>query len=300
MAAATSTRWDRSQIPDQSGRHIVVTGGNSGLGEVTSAALAAAGASVTIACRNMSKGEQAASSMEGDVSVRELDLADLTSVRAFAKGIGSVDVLVNNAGVMAVPHGTTADGFEMQIGTNHLGHFALTGLLLDRITDRVVTVSSNAHKPGRIRLDDLNWEHGRYQRWAAYSQTKLANLLFAYELQRRLTAAGSNVRSVAAHPGYAATNLQSHTDSIQDFFMKIGNAIIAQSAEQGALPTLYAATMPDVSGGDYYGPDGFLQNRGYPTKVSSTSASKDEEVAAKLWDMSEELTGVTYELGSRA
>jgi NAD(P)-dependent dehydrogenase (short-subunit alcohol dehydrogenase family) len=293
MATSTS-RWDQSQIPAQSGRHVVVTGGNSGLGAVTVAALGKAGARITIACRDTAKGEEAARSVDGDVSVRELDLADLSSVRAFAKDIGSVDVLVNNAGVMAVPHRSTADGFEMQIGTNHLGHFALTGLLLDQITDRVVTVSSNAHKPGKIRLDDLNWESGRYKRWPAYSQSKLANLLFAYELQRRLTAAGSAVKSVAAHPGYAATNLQSRTESIQDFLMSIGNHVIAQSAERGALPILYAATMPDVQGGDYFGPDGFLENRGFPKKVVSTSASKDEEVAMKLWDMSEELTGVTF------
>ena len=294
MASTRTDRWNTADIPDQSGRHIVITGGNSGLGAVAAKALAGAGARVTIACRDTAKGEEAARSMSGDVTVRELDLADLASVRAFAKGIGTLDVLVNNAGIMAVPHRTTKDGFEMHIGTNHLGHFALVGLLLEGITDRVVVVSSNAHKPGRIRLDDLNWEKGRYKRWNAYSQSKLANLSFTYELDRRLEIAGSSVKAVAAHPGYAATNLQSHTESLQDVMMAVGNVIIAQSAEMGALPILYAATMPDVEGGAYYGPDGWMENRGYPKRVRSTAASRDEEVAGGLWDLSEELTGVRY------
>src|SRR4051794_7547962 len=195
-------RSTAENIPDQTGRSAVVTGANSGLGEATARELAAHGATVVLACRNTEKGEAAARRMAGAVSVRRLDLADLASVRAFADSTGEIDVLVNNAGVMAVPKGRTADGFELQIGTNFLGHFALTGLLLPKLRDRVVTLSSPAHRIGRIRLDDLNWERRRYRRWAAYAQSKLADLMFAYELDRRLRAAGSTVRSIAAHPGY--------------------------------------------------------------------------------------------------
>ena len=273
----------------------MVTGANSGLGAVTAGELARAGAYVILACRNAATGAAAAASMPGRTQLRRLDLADLASVREFAAGIeGPVDVLVNNAGVMAVPQRTTADGFEMQIGTNHLGHFALTGLLLDRISDRVVTLSSGLHSIGRIRLDDLNWERGRYQRWRAYGQSKLANLLFSYELQRRLAAAGSPVRAVAAHPGYAATNLQSHTESIQGWVLGLGNQLLAQRGEMGALPTLYAATVPGLPGGSYIGPDGFLEQRGYPKIVDSSAASKDTDTARRLWELSESLTKVIY------
>jgi NAD(P)-dependent dehydrogenase (short-subunit alcohol dehydrogenase family) len=285
-------KWTAADMPDQSGRTIVVTGANSGLGEATARLLAGRGATVVLACRNTAKGEAAAAKMTGDVEVRSLDLADLTSVRAFAAATGPIDVLVNNAGVMAIPHKRTADGFEMQLGTNFLGHFALTGLLLPRIGDRVVTVSSGAHRIGRIDLTDLNWEKRRYRRWAAYGQSKLADLMFAYELHRRLVASGSSVRSVAVHPGYASTDLQFHTEAIEHRIMGLGNRLFGQSADLGALPTLYAVTMPDVSGGDYWGPDGLGEMRGHPQRVRSSKPSEDEAVAARLWERAEVLTGV--------
>jgi len=286
--------WTAENIPDQTGRTIVVTGANSGLGESTARELAAHGASVIMACRTTSKGDAAAARMSGDLTVVRLDLADLASVRSFASDCGPIAVLVNNAGVMAVPAQRTADGFEMQIGTNFLGHFALTGLLLPKITDRVVTLSSGAHKIGKINIDDLNWRKRRYSRWGAYGQSKLADLMFAYELQRRLTATGSPVISVAAHPGYAATELQSKTQSVQDFVMAFGNRLVAQSADRGALPTLFAATSADVVAGAYYGPDGLGELRGYPKRVTSSGASRDEAVATRLWKCAEELTGVVY------
>ncbi|MFQ6324822.1 oxidoreductase [Nocardia sp. CWNU-33] len=288
--------WDTSNIRDQGGRTFIVTGANSGLGAVTARALAGAGAEVVLACRNVAKGEQVASEIGARAQVRKLDLADLASVREFADSVDKADVLINNAGVMAVPLGRTADGFEMQVGTNHLGHFALTGLLLDKISDRVVTVSSGAHRTGKIDLDDLNWERRKYQRWPAYGQAKLANLMFANELHRRLTAAGSPKISVAAHPGYAATELQSHTESVQDTIMAYGNRLLAQSAEMGALPELFAATEK-IEPGAFYGPDGWLGLRGYPARSSSSAASKDVEVARGLWELSEKLTGVTYNFG---
>ncbi|MEU2043557.1 oxidoreductase [Nocardia niwae] len=288
------TRWDTSNIPDQSGRKFIVTGANSGLGAETVRALAAAGGEVVLACRNVAKGERVAAELGDRAEVRELDLADLASVRAFADGVDGADVLINNAGVMALPEGRTADGFEKQIGTNHLGHFALTGLLLGKIADRIVTVSSGAHQVGKIDLDDLNWERRKYQRWAAYGQAKLANLMFARELQRRLTAAGSAKVSVAAHPGYASTELQSHTESFLDRVMSVGNRVFAQTAAMGALPTLYAATT-DVQPGGYYGPTGLAGMRGYPGPSGSSKASRDEKVAADLWELSEKLTGVTYD-----
>ncbi len=290
-------KWTTADIPDQTGRTFVVTGANSGLGAETAVALGAAGANVVLACRTTAKAQSVAERIGERADVRRLDLADLASVRSFAASIERVDVLVNNAGVMAVPYGKTADGFEMQIGTNHLGHFALTGLLLDRITDRVVTMSSDAHNWGSVDLDDLNWAKRPYQRWPAYGASKVANLLFTYELQRRLTAAGSAVRATAAHPGYAATELQSHTESFMDRIMAIGNRFVAQSAAMGALPELYAATSSDVEGGAYYGPDGFRQLRGHPKRVGSNSESRDEALAAKLWELSESLTGVTYHFG---
>ncbi|MDT4983915.1 MAG: hypothetical protein QOF95_1405 [Pseudonocardiales bacterium] len=288
------TNWTAADISDQIGRTFVVTGANSGLGASTARALAGAGASVVLACRNTAKGEQAAATMPGQVEVRQVDLADLSSVRSFAAGIDRIDVLVNNAGIMAVPPGKTVDGFERQIGTNHLGHFALTGLLFPKISDRVVTLSSGAHRMGKINIDDLNWERRRYGRWAAYGQSKLANLMFAYELQRRLAAAKSPVKSLAAHPGYASTELQSHTESVQDKVMALGNRLIAQSADMGALPELYAATVPTLRGGEFIGPHGRLGLNGYPKIVGSNKASRDEAVAAKLWTLSEELTGVSY------
>jgi NAD(P)-dependent dehydrogenase (short-subunit alcohol dehydrogenase family) len=289
--------WDVADLPDQRGRIVVVTGATSGLGRATAAALAHAGAHVVLAVRDTERGERAAAGMTGSTEVRRLDLADLASVRAFASTwAGSLDVLVNNAGVMAVPRGRTADGFETQLGTNHLGHYALSNLLLRHITDRVVTVSSAAHRHGRIDLDDLNWEHRRYRRWAAYGQSKLANLLFTLELDRRLVEAGSPVRALAAHPGYAATNLQLRTGSIlQTSLMALTNRLFAQSDAMGALPTLYAATQ-DLPGGSYVGPDGTGERRGHPTLVGRTAAASDAEMAKRLWDRSAELTGVAFGL----
>jgi NAD(P)-dependent dehydrogenase (short-subunit alcohol dehydrogenase family) len=288
-------RWTAQDIPAQDGRTFVITGANSGIGLEAARALGAAGAHVVVACRDTSKGDHAVAELDGDFDVRRLDLADLSSVRAFADELdGVVDVLVNNAGVMAVPRAKTADGFELQLGTNHLGHFALAGLLLPRIRDRVVTISSQAHRTGRINFGDLQSER-HYQRWIAYGQSKLANLLFMMELQRRLTAAGSALRSVAAHPGYSATNLQFHTQSIQDQLMGIANRLIAQSAAMGALPTLYAATA-DLPGAAYVGPDGLFEQRGHPKLVDMSGAAKNEHDARRLWELSEELTGVTFPL----
>ena len=289
-----STPWSTSDIPSQAGRTAVVTGANSGLGLATARALAAAGAHVVLAVRDTARGEAAASSLSGDVEVRRLDLADLASVQAFASSwTGDLDLLVNNAGIMMVPAGRTADGFELQFGTNHLGHFALTTLLLPHVTDRVVTVSSGLHRRGTIALDDLNWERRPYSDTGAYGQSKLANLLFALELQRRLTAAGSPVRSMAAHPGYAATNLQSHTENpLKDLALKLGNRFVAQSDADGALPTLFAATA-DLPGGSYAGPSGFQEGRGAPTLVGRSQEASDVELATALWTASEQLTGVT-------
>ncbi len=288
----TAAGWTADHLPDQSGRTIIVTGANSGLGEATAARLAARGARVVLACRNTEKGTAAARRMTGDVGVRHLDLADLASVRAFAATTDGADVLINNAGVMAVPEKRTADGFELQIGTNFLGHFALTLLLLPSLTDRVVTVSSPAHRMGHIDLADLNWEHRAYRRWAAYGQSKLADLMFAFELDRRLSAAGSPVRSVAAHPGYAATELQFHTEAPEHRLMGLGNRLFAQSADAGARPMLYAATMSDVRGGDYWGPDGIGEMRGYPKRVGAARRARDEAVARRLWELAGQLTGV--------
>jgi NAD(P)-dependent dehydrogenase (short-subunit alcohol dehydrogenase family) len=293
----SSRKWKAEDLTDLGGRTFVVTGANSGLGLVTAGELARAGARVTLAVRDRARGEEAAAGIEGDTEVRELDLCDLASIRAFAEGWeGDLDVLINNAGVMATPERRTKDGFELQIGTNHLGHFALTNLLLPRIRDRVVTVSSTAHRLAKgIRLDDLNWERD-YQRWPAYGQSKLANLLFTSELQRRLSEAGSPLRALAAHPGYAATNLQSRTENLlQNALMKVSNLVMAQSDEKGALPTLYAATQ-DLPGDSYVGPDGFREQRGHPTLVGRSSAARDAETARKLWDLSEELTGVRFPL----
>ncbi len=275
----------------------MITGGNSGIGLVAARLLAGAGAQVTIAVRDQAKGEQAASEIGGDTEVRALDLADLNSVRAFAAETSEpIDVLINNAGVMATPLSRTAQGFETQFGVNHLGHFALTNLLLPKITDRVVSVASGAHRRGHIDLDDLNWERRSYHRWAAYGQSKLANLLFVLELERRLTAAGSPVRALAAHPGYAATNLQSHSGHpIIDRMMKLGNRIVAQSQDMGALPTVYAVSQ-DLPGGSYVGPDGRSGLRGNPTLVGRTAEASDPKVAAALWTASEELTGVSFPL----
>ena len=295
----TRSRWTAADLPSQAGRTFIVTGANSGIGLPTARALAEAGAHVVLAVRDVAKGEAAAESISGDCEIRQLDLADLSSVRAFANAWqAELSVLINNAGVMRTPERRTADGFELQIGTNHLGHFALTNLLLPYITDRVVTVASGAHRGGSISLDDLNWERRSYHRWAAYQQSKLANLLFTLELQRRLTAADSTVRALAAHPGYSATNLQFASESrLEDRFMTIGNRLFAQTDEAGARPILFAATQ-DVPGASYAGPDGVREFRGYPTLVGRSAEASDVEMAKRLWTLSEELTGVRFPLAA--
>ena len=290
------SHWTASEIPDQAGRTFVVTGANSGIGLVAARELAAHGAHVVLAVRDTAKGERAAGTIKGSTEVRRVDLADLGSVRAFAEAQGPADVLVNNAGVMNVAHQRTKDGFELQIGTNHLGHFALTNLLLPKLRERVVVVASGAHRIGRIDLDDLNWEHTRYRRYRAYGQAKLANLLFMSELQRKLVQAGSDVKATGAHPGYAATNLQSHAPSrVENAFMAIGNRIFAQSGEMGALPTLYAATM-DLPGDAYIGPGGPGETRGHPAPASRSKAAQDAETARALWALSERLTNTRFPL----
>ncbi|MEA2330336.1 MAG: hypothetical protein QOH58_474 [Thermoleophilaceae bacterium] len=307
------SKWTAERIPHQSGRTAVVTGANSGLGLTTARELARAGAAVVLACRNLDKADAARNEIQGAVpaavlEVEELDLSSLESVRAFAGRFrgrhDGLDLLINNAGVMAPPRGRTADGFERQFGTNHLGHFALTGLLIGamegRDDARVVTLSSNAHKFGRIAFDNLGGER-RYFRWRAYSQSKLANLLFALELERRLRAAGSTLKSLAAHPGYAATNLQFAGPPLVDrAVMAVSNRVIAQSQDMGALPTLFAATQPGLPGGAFIGPDGFAEQRGHPKLVSPNRAARDEQVARRLWGVSEEMTGVRFELGAGA
>ncbi|MEA2213627.1 MAG: hypothetical protein QOF83_3575 [Solirubrobacteraceae bacterium] len=296
-----TTSWSTSEIPDQTGRTAIITGANSGIGRGAARALAAKGARVVLAVRDTSKGEAAATELAGQVDVRRLDLADLGSVREFAAGWqGPIDLLINNAGVMIPPLSRTADGFELQFGTNHLGHFALTNLLLGHVSGRVVTVSSTAHRMGQIDFDDLQWERKSYKAWPAYGQSKLANLLFTAELQRRLTEAGSSVLAMAAHPGYAATNLQFHSENrLQELVMRIGNRVIAQDENGGALPTLYAA-VADVPGNSFAGPSGFMEQRGAPKLVGRTTAAQDMDVAARLWDVSEQLTGVTFPLTTAA
>ena len=288
-----------SFLPDMTGRNVIVTGANSGIGRAAASALAAAGARVVLAVRNTDKGQAAAASMPGQTEVRQLDLASLASVREFAAAWdGELDLLINNAGVMAPPLSRTAEGFELQFGTNHLGHFALTNLLLEHITGRVVTVSSGAHRMGSIDLQDLNWERKPYKAWRAYGQSKLANLLFTAELQRRLSDAGSTVLATAAHPGYAATNLQFHSGRrTLDLLSMFGNRVIAQDEDAGALPTLYAA-VADVPPNSFAGPDGLMEMRGKPKLVGRSKAAKDADVARRLWDASEELTGVRFELGA--
>ncbi|WP_435349714.1 oxidoreductase [Haloarchaeobius sp. HRN-SO-5] len=306
--------WTAADVPDQSGRIVVVTGANSGLGLEATRTLADAGATVVMACRSVARGETAAESIRetapgAALDVRECDLADLSSVAAFARGVVDdyecVDVLCNNAGVMAIPRSETADGFETQFGVNHLGHFALTGQLLGalRAADgeaRVVTQSSGLHENGRLDFDDLHGESD-YDKWDAYGQSKLANLLFAYELDRRLDDAGiDHVTSVGCHPGYADTNLQYRGPEATGSWvrlaaMRVANAVLAQSAAKGALPMLYAATKPDVAGGTYVGPGGLLNMRGHPSVQESSDRSYDEATADRLWEVSEDLTGVSYD-----
>ena len=297
----STRKWTADDLPRLDDRTVVVTGANSGIGLTAARAFAAAGAHVVLAVRDPARGEQAAARVPGTREVRRLDLADLASVRAFAEAWdGRLDILVNNAGVMATPERRTADGFELQIRTNHLGHFALTNLLLPHVTDRVVTVASGAHRSGAIRFDDLNWHRGGYKPWRAYGQSKLANLLFTLELERRLTAAGSHVRALAAHPGWAATNLQGRTASrVGNALSGLGNRLLAQSDEMGALPTLFAATQ-DLPGAAYIGPDGFAEGRGHPALVGRSAAASDTDAARRLWTLSEELTGVTFPLAAPA
>jgi NAD(P)-dependent dehydrogenase (short-subunit alcohol dehydrogenase family) len=306
MAAA---RWTAADIPDQSGRLAIVTGANSGLGVATARELARAGASVVLAVRTPGKGEEAAGRIRSVVpgatlEVVALDLADLRSVREFAQRVAAaherLDLLINNAGIMAAPRRLTADGFESQFGTNHLGHFALTGLLLPALLNapapRVVTVSSTLHRRGTMNFDDLQGER-KYDRFGAYGQSKLANLMFCFELQRRTTAAHMALLSMAAHPGYAATNLQSAMNPrfYERAYIAVGNRLIAQTADMGALPTLYAATVPGLPGGTFVGPGGLGGQRGYPKVVTAAGKAYDEAAWRRLWEVSEELTGVHYE-----
>lgn len=306
-----SNPWSIDQISDQTGRTAVVTGANSGLGLVTARELARVGATVMLACRDVRKGAHAAAAIGvaipgARLEVTELDLSSLESVRRFANALESDEIalLINNAGIMMTPQRRTADGFELQLGTNHLGHFALTGLLLDRLARakdaRVVTLSSIEHKAGHIDFDDLQLAHG-YAPRKAYRQSKLANAAYGLELDRRLRAAGSPVTSLLAHPGYSDTNLQSTGPTgIMKAVMSLTNRLVAQSAEQGALPTLYAATAPGVEGGEFYGPDGFMEMRGRPTRVDVIPEGRDLIIGQRLWEVSEELTGVAYGLPAAA
>ncbi|SDS95509.1 oxidoreductase [Actinopolymorpha singaporensis] len=306
-----SLSWTADQIPALTGRTAVVTGANAGLGYHVALELARYGACVVLACRDPRRGEAALARIRRElarpcVELRPLDLGDLNSVRGFAARVTSehpvLDLLVNNAGIMAIPRALTADGFERQFGVNHLGHFALTGLLLPALRSapdpRVVTVSSQAHVMGTIDFDDLMAER-RYGPWRAYGQSKLANLLFTFELQRRADRAGMPLTSVATHPGYAATNLQNAAARTRRrAWVRHASAavtrLVAQPAAQGALTTLYAATMPDVRGGEFFGPDSFGGSRGHPTRVKAAAKAHDPETAARLWDRSEELTAVAF------
>ncbi|SRX93910.1 putative oxidoreductase [Amycolicicoccus subflavus DQS3-9A1] [Mycobacterium shimoidei] len=285
--------WTAADLPSFAGRTVIITGANSGLGAVTARELARVGAQVIMAVRDTGKGEAAAAQMTGDLEVRRLDLMDLASVRQFADGVDAVDVLINNAGIMAVPHTVTADGFESQIGTNHLGHFALTNLLLPKLTDRVVTVSSIAHVVGRISLKDLNWTSRPYSAWLAYGQSKLANLLFTSELQRRLTAVGSPLRALAAHPGYSRTNLQGHSGRrLADALMAIGNRL-ATDADFGARQILYAASA-DLPGDTFIGPRFGMLGRSKP--VWRSPLARRADTARELWELSERLTDTKFPL----
>ena len=304
--------WTVENVPDFNGKTVIVTGANSGIGYETALAMARKGAQVVMACRNIQKGETAAAAIRGEVSkplieVMPLDLADLASVRAFAAAFGQkyshLHILYNNAGVMAIPYAKSVDGFEMQFASNHLGHFALTGLLLDTLLGtpkaRVVNTSSILHKSGKFDFANLSSDVG-YTPGAAYSRSKMANLLFTYELQRKLEAIKADVISVAAHPGYSATNLQFVGPQLEGSAFRARmagwmNNILAQSAYMGSLPNLYAGVAPDVQGGDYIGPAGLMEMRGYPTKVRSVESSYDRALAAKLWQVSEDLTNVHYD-----
>ena len=295
-------QWDARLMLDQSGKVAIVTGAGSGIGFEVARKLAEKKARVVIAVRDPAKGHKASEKIgeecsKADVDVMKLDLADILSVRRFVEGFrkrySRLDLLINNAGIMASPYGKTADGFELQFGTNHLGHFALTVLLIDMLKkvpgSRVVTVSSGAHSFGMLDFDDLNWEKRRYNKWQAYGDSKLANLYFTSELQRRLDDKGINMLAVAAHPGWAATELQRHLG-----WLVLLNSFFAQPPAMGALPVLYAATAPDVHGGEYFGPDGIGEVRGYPVKVQPNKRSRNMAVARKLWEDSEKMTGIRW------
>ena len=295
-------KWDSHDVPDQKGRVAIVTGSSSGIGYETARMLAAKNATMIIAVRNLEKGQSALEKIkdahpDADVRVMELDLASLDSVRRFAekfkKEFFQLDLLINNAGVMMPPYSKTADGFELQFGTNHLGHFALTGLLLDLIlkteNSRIVTVSSGSHRAGKLDFDDLNREKGKYKKMKTYGDSKIANLYFTYALQEKLERARSKTIAVASHPGWTGTDLQRHVG-----FLSFLNRFLSQGIDMGALPTLYAASAPDVKGSDYYGPSGWKEMKGYPKKVDSNELSHDKDIAKKLWDVSEELTKVKY------
>lgn len=304
--ACVTAHWSTADIPDQTGRVAIITGANTGLGLETARALAAAGAQVVLAVRDLDKGAAAVEEIgkttpAGNLALQRLDLSSLSDIRSAAEQLGDqypqIDLLINNAGVMYPPKGNTADGFELQFGTNHLGHFALTALLLENLTtvrgSRVVTVSSNGHKfRAAIHFDDLQWERN-YSRVGAYAQSKLANLLFTYELQRRLEAAGAETVALAAHPGASGTELMRHI-TFGPEALSAAALKLAQSAAMGALPSLRAATDPTAVGGQYYGPSGFGEFRGYPKVVKSTRQSHDQALQQRLWSVSEELTGVKF------
>lgn len=283
--------WSVAEISDLSEKTFVITGATHGLGEAMAMALSARNATLVLGCRDVGAGEAVAERAGGNTRAAALDLADLRSVHSFANQVDTADVLINNAAVMATPHRLTTDGFESQFGTNHLGHFALTGLLLPKVTERIVTVSSFAHMWGRIDLDDLNFEHRKYNRWAAYGQAKLANLMFALELARRLRQAESPVSAMSAHPGYAVTNLIYHSENrILESIMRQGE-LMGQSAAQGARAPLYAATSPAAANGNFYGPRRFLY--GAPRVARYRPKATDTAIARALWDISERLTGVS-------
>ena len=289
------------EIPDLSGTTAIVTGANSGIGRAAAAALAAHGARLILAVRNTDKGHEAAAEMTGDVEVRRLDLASLASIHEFADSWeGEVGLLINNGGVMIPPLSRTADGFELQFGTNHLGHFALSNRLLEHVTGRIVTVTSVLHRIGRIDFDDLNWERRRYRPWRAYGDSKLANLLFTAELQRRLTEAGSPVKATAAHPGLASTNVKSHSDrALYRVAGKVLDRLVSQDADGGALPTLYAA-LAEIPDNGLAGPAGLFEIRGGAKLVGRSGAAEDMNVAGRLWEVSEQLTGTRFPRTPRA
>lgn len=286
--------WDTRFLPRQDGRRFVITGATGGLGQAAARALDGVGASVVLAVRDVAKGEEVAAQLSDRAVVRRLDVADLASVRDFAAATGEVDVLVNNAGIMGVGHGRSVDGFEMQLATNHLGHFALTNLLLPRLTDRVVMISSRAHTYGRIDPEDLHFDRRRYHPFTGYAQSKLANLLHMSELQRRLTAAGSTLRAVAGHPGYSATGITSGTDSRLFTRMSLlGNRLVGMTPERGVLPVLFVATM-DVPGNTYVGPHGAFGLWGSPVPERRSELAANPGLARALWERSEALTGTRF------